>query len=281
MSPAVAWILTALVVWSAAALILGWGRLSDTWRRTLALLSSAGGLVALMIALGAHGQREALTTGQFLLGGAYVTGHASASASLRYYVVTAVCLLVGTLGLALPDEAARRLDRHWVANAIGLSAGVTALRFALEKVAAPMSWTHPVGITWLAPVVGAVFWHRARENGKSLRAVTGWLFAYALGARGTVALLMVIASVLRLGSHYDLSAVTWVKSWGRSFTFDAGSLHQILYLGVLPQLTFWVCYTVVAGLVGAGAAAALSWARRSSRDGLLPTEQPAPVTREG
>ncbi|HUG53526.1 MAG TPA: hypothetical protein VMR21_07990, partial [Vicinamibacteria bacterium] len=214
MSAFVEWIVTAVVVWSAAAVGLSWGRLPGSWRRGLALLTSAAGLVMLVVALSAHGQRDALTTGQFLLGGAYVTGHASASASLRYYVAMAACLLLGTAGLALPDDAARRLDRHWVAAAVGLSFVVTALRFTLEKVAAPMSWTHPVGITWLAPVVGAVFLRHAREEGKGLRALVGWLFAYALGARGTVALLMVVASVLSLGSHYDLSAVSSVRGWG-------------------------------------------------------------------
>lgn len=230
----------------------------------------------LVVALSAHGQRDALTTGQFLLGGAYVTGHATASASLRYYVAMAACLLVGTAGLALPDDAARRMDRHWVGVAILLSLAVTALRFTLEKVAAPLSWTHPVGITWLAPVVGAVFLRHAREHARSFRALLGWLFAYALGARIPVALLMVVASIYRLGSHYDLSAVSRVRGFGgRTYTFDPGTLEQVLYIGVLPQLTFWVAYTVIAGLLGAALAAALTWARRRPGEGAMPAGEPA------
>lgn len=264
MSPAVAWLVTAGVVWPAAALALNWGRLSGHRRRAVALLTSVAGIVALVVALSAHGQREALTTGQFLLGDGYVTGHASASASLRYYVATAICLLLGTAGLAVPDETAGRLRRHWVGTAIGLSLVITGLRFALEKVAAPMSWTHPVGITWLAPVVGAVFMRGARDDGKGFRAVLGWLTAYALASRGAVALLMVIASTWRLGSHYDLSRVTDVWFWGNMHRFEAGSLRQILYLGVLPQVTFWVAYTVATGLMGAALAAAVLSARRSA-----------------
>jgi hypothetical protein len=262
MSPAVAWLLTAGVVWPAAALALNWGRLSGHRRRAVALLTSLAGIVALVVALSAHGQRETLTTGQFLLGGGYVTGHASASASLRYYVATAVCLLLGTAGLAVPDETAGRLRRHWVATAIGLSLVITGLRFALEKVAAPTSWTHPVGITWLAPVVGAVFLRSARDEGKGFRAVFGWLTAYALASRGAVALLMLIASTWRLGSHYDLSRVTDVWFWGGMHHFEAGSVRQILLLGVLPQVTFWVAYTVATGLMGAALAAAVLSARR-------------------
>jgi hypothetical protein len=273
MSAAVAWLLTAGVVWPAAALALNWGRLAGHRRRAVALLTSLAGISALVVALSAHGQREALTTGQFLLGDFYVTGHASASASLRYYVATAVCLLLGTAGLAVPDETAGRLRRHWVGTAIGLSLVITALRFALEKVAAPMSWTNPVGITWLAPVVGAVFLRSARDEGKGFRAVLVGLTAYALASRGAVALLIVAATTWRLGSHYDLSLVTDVWFWGGMHRFEAGSLRQILYLGVLPQLTFWVAYTMVTGLMGAGLAAALLSVRRAAPIGLMSTEQ--------
>jgi len=275
MSPAVAWLLTAVVVWPAAALALNWGRLAGHRRRAVALLTSLAGITALVVALSAHGQRETLTTGQFLLGGGYVTGHVSASASLRYYVATAVCLLLGTAGLAVPDEMAERLRRHWVGTAIGLSLVITGLRFTLEKVAAPETWTHPVGITWLSPVVGAVFLRAARDEGKGFRAVLGGLTAYALASRGAVALLIVAASTWRLGSHYDLSRVTDVWFWGGMHRFDAGSLRQILYLGVLPQLTFWVAYTVVTGLMGAAVAAAVLSARRGAPIGVMGAEEPA------
>ena len=274
MSPAVAWLLTAGVVWPAAALALNWGRLAGHRRRAVALLTSLAGITALVVALSAHGQRETLTTGQFLLGGGYVTGHAFASASLRYYVATAVCLLLGTAGLAVPDETAGRLRRHWVGTAVGLSLVITGLRFALEKVAAPMSWTNPVGITWLAPVVGAFFLRNARDEGKGFRAVLGWLTAYALASRGAVALLIVAASMWQLGSHYDLSRVTDVWFWGGMHRFEAGSFQQILYLGVLPQVTFWVAYTVVTGLMGAALAAAVLSARRSAPIGVMSAEHP-------
>jgi hypothetical protein len=276
MSSAVASILTAAVVWTAAAVFLSWGRLTGRWRRRVALLTSGVGLAMLIVALSEHGQRETMTTGQFLLGGAYVTGHATASASLRYYVATVVCLLLGTAGLAVPDEAAGRLRRHWVATAVGLSLVITASRFALEKVAAPLSWTHPVGITWLAPVVGAVFLRHVRQEGKGFRALLGSLLAYAVASRAAVALLMVVASGMRLGSHYDLSRVTHLWFRDRAYTFVPGSIKQVLSLGVVPQLTFWVAYTVVAGLVGAGFAAAVLWARRGPRvGGVLAAEQPA------
>jgi hypothetical protein len=272
-------VLTALVVWSVAAVVLIWGRLPGSRRRAIALVTSALGLVMLMVALSAQGRREAMTTGQFLIGSEYVTGHVSASASLRYYVITAVCLLLGTAGLALPDHAARRLDRHIVAVAIALSLLVTGLRFALEKVAAPETWAYAVGIIWLGPVVGAVFFLRAREEGKGWRAILGPLLAYAVASRGAVALLIVVATALGLGSHYDLSAVKHLRAWGHDYWFQPSSLPQILYLGVIPQVTFWVAYTVLTGLAGAAVVAVLLRIRPGQRAEVA-TEPPASGSRE-
>src|SRR6185503_3229611 len=163
-----------------ALMVLGWSRLSEPRRRMLALVTSGVGLIALVLALQTEGERQAPTTMRFLLGESFVSGYASASASLPYYVLTGVCLLLGTIGLALPEDSARRLDRHWLASAIALGLGVTVLRFLLERVAAPPSWTSPVGITWLGPPVGAFFLWRLWEEGGSLRALVGRLFVFAV-----------------------------------------------------------------------------------------------------
>jgi hypothetical protein len=90
---------------------------------------------------------------------------------------------------------------------------------------------------------------------------------------------MVVASALRLGSHYDLSRVRQVWFWGAPHTFEPGSFEQVLYLGVLPQLTFWVAYTVAAGLVGAAFAAAFLWARRGTGMGVAASPEPGPGAR--
>jgi hypothetical protein len=241
---------------AVAAAMLWWGRMPGTWRRTLAVLTSGLGVLFLISALQAEGRREAATTAVVILGPAYVTEQASASASLRYYVMTAVCLLLGTAGLAVSDETARRLGSRWMTTAIVLSLLVTATRFALEKAAAPRSWTWPIGVTWLAPVVGAYFALSARKEGRGLRAVARALLVYGLAVRGAVALLAVVATTLRLGSHYDVSNLDYVRNpmSGQWHEFVSGSFEQIFFLSLLPQLVFWPAYTVVAGLVGALAA---------------------------
>ena len=98
-----------------------------------------------------------------------------------------------------------------------------------------MSWTNPVGITWLAPVVGAFFLRNARDEGKGFRAVLGWLTAYALASRGAVALLIVAASMWQLGSHYDLSRVTDVWFWGGMHRFEAGSFGRSCISACCPS----------------------------------------------
>jgi len=124
-------------------------------------------------------------------------------------------------------------------------------------------------------VVGAVFLRSARDEGKGFRTVLRALIAYALASRGAVALLIVIASTGRLGSHYDLSRVTDVWFWGSLHQFEPGSGRQMLYLGVLPQLTFWVAYTVVTGLMGAALAAAVLSARRGAPAGVMSADHSA------
>ena len=238
---------------AVTGVLLCWGRLSGPWRRGVALVVSAAGLVFLFLALNTVGEREATTTGAFLIGPRYVTGKAQASASLPYYVMTGVCLLLGTSGLAVPNPAARRLADHWMATAVGLSVLVTLVRLLLEQAAAPAIWIWIVGLWVLAPVVGAYFsWHLGGVS-RHWHSVAAALLLYAVVVRTWVAGVYMAATVFRLGSHFDLSAVVRIR---RPFTgaikvFVPGSFSHLLELAILPQLVFWPIYTLLAGLTGA------------------------------
>jgi hypothetical protein len=275
---------TVLGVWAAAAALLWWGRLPGPWRRALAIVTSAAGLAFLILALNTQGLRESSTTAVFLMGRPYVTEQVYASASLPYYVATALCLFLGTLGLSVSDGTARRLRERWLATAIILSLAVTGTRFWLEKVAAPDSWSYAVGITWMAPVVGAFFLFNLRREGKGLAALAASLLVYGLVVRAAVATLMVAASTLRLGSHYDVSALVRIQNPlnGRFYQFAPGSFGQVLNVAVIPQLAFWPVYTVAAGLLGAGLAAAAAWAVgiRGSEGGVRAGADMAPARGE-
>lgn len=243
-----------VLAWAVAAALLFWPQLAARWRTALAVLANAAGVGFLIFAVNTEGLRETATVSVFLIGRGYVTESAEALASLPYYVFTGVCFLLGTTALAAPDGLAQRLREHWLAWAIGLSLATTALRFALEKAAAPQAWTQAVGITWAAPAVGAFIFFNVRHQRRPLLALVAALLAYGFASRAAVAALMATASSLQLGSHYDISALVRVANpfTREVYEFEPGSLHQIVSLGVLPQLGVWPFYTVLSGLIGAG-----------------------------
>ncbi len=247
-------VLSVAVVWIIAAVLLFWGRLPGPRRRALALVTSAAGLLFLILAVTSEGLRESPTLSAFLLGTPYVTQSAAASASLQYYVLTGVCLLLGTLGLAVRDEVASRWGQRWLATAIGLTLAVTVLRFVLEKVAAPPLWTYAVGIVWLGPLVGAYFALHVRAEGRGLMELLRALVIYAIAVRAFVAAVAFAVSTLHFGSHYDVTPLTKVRfPYGQQlYQFAPGSWSQVIYVGVLPQLLFWPIFTLLTGLLGAG-----------------------------
>lgn len=253
MSPALG-ILTLIGVLSLSAALLFWARLPGPWRRGLAIGLSALGLLFLVGAMGTEGLSESWTVRRVVPGVEVESELTAASASLHYYVLTAACLLLGTTFLAVSDQAAHRMRDHPLATAVVLSGFITALRFALEKVAAPRHWTYAVGITWLVPLLGIYFLASRPRELRRLRRLARDLVTYALAARGLVAALMVVATTARLGSHYDVSSVHRVKmSAAMVLDLAPASARQILALVLIPQLVVWPVLTLVFGLLGAAA----------------------------
>lgn len=249
---------TVLGIWAAASVLLAWGILPGRWRAVVAIALSLAGFVCLTLASNTEGFRETQSTTVFLLGPPQVTALASASASLPYYVLTAFFLLLGGLGIVTSDAAAERLARHPVAWAATLSLLVLAVRLLLEKTAAPSEWAYVFGVTWLAPVVGGFLFLCLRSEGAGPWRLAGWLLVYGLVVRGAVAATYVLATRLRLGSHYDVSTLTRVVApWGKVYLFEPGSLAQLWALALMPQLLVWPFFTVVSGLIGAATVAAV------------------------
>jgi hypothetical protein len=246
------WIATVLLIWLVAGTMLAWGWLPGRWRRFVSVLTSAAGLGFLLAAINSEGLREAPTVGVFLMGMPYATQQASASAGLPYYILTGICLLLGTAGLAVGDDLARGLERRWMATAVALGFGVVAVRAALERVATPVSITQVFGVVWLAPVVGAFFYVVLRAEGKGWRELTVALLVYAYAVRGIVTVLYLLATGFHLGSHFDLSSAWEVATpWGRTLHFVPGTPEQFGDLVLFPQLVFWPLYTLLSGLMGA------------------------------
>jgi hypothetical protein len=101
--------------------------------------------------------------------------------------------------------------------------------------------------------VGAYFAVCLRSEAKGLRSVLGALLVYAVSVRGALAAFMILATTRRLGSHYDISPMTIVRNpfTGVLYTFEPGSLAQIVNVVLIPQLLVWPLYTLLTGLLGA------------------------------
>jgi len=245
--------LTIALAWALAALMHGWPRLPAGWRLRVSVATSAAGIGFLVAAVKAEGLRESALTSVVLVGPATLTATASASASLYYYVLTAVCLLLGFAGLAFGETLARWLAPRPLVSSVAVAWLVTAVRFLLEKSAAPAVLVQAIGVAWLAPVAGATLAINvtpARPGGKPLLRA---LLSYAILVRGFVALVGVVATRFGLGSHYDVSGVTFVpvRLAGDAYSFVPGAWQQIFWLTLVPQLLVWPAFTVVAGMAGA------------------------------
>ena len=250
-------VLTIALSWALGGLMHFWPHFPAPWRRTASIASSAAGLGFLLAGLAAEGLRETETTAFVVLGPSYLTGTSSASASLHYYVLTAVCLLLGFTGLVFGGPMSRWLSRHWLVSAASVAWLVTVIRFLLERSAAPALLIQVVGVTWMAPVAGAFFAVCLRAAGRPLKALIGPLVAYAFLVRAFVALVGILATRLHLGTHYDVSSLVSVTLGltGTEHSFESGGWSQIFWLTLLPQLAILPLFTGVSGLLGS----ALVW----------------------
>ena len=74
------------------------------------------------------------------------------------------------------------------------------------------------------------------------------MFAYGLAARIPVAILMLVAMIGNWGTHYDVAPPGFPAM---------GVFAKWLTIGLVPQLTLWIGYTVVVGCLFGGIALAL------------------------
>jgi hypothetical protein len=251
-----------LTVALAAALAVPmhwWPRLAAAHGRRLSLATSLAGLAFLVAALRSEGQRDTALRSLVLVGPATATAHASATASLYYYVLTGFCLLLGFTGLIASDPLARWLRPRALLSTVAVAWLATLVRALLEKSAAPSVLVDAVGVTWLAPVAGAYLALALEPRRSGALALWPELLRYAYLVRVVVAAVGVAATRLGAGTHYDVSPLTEVAVAfsGRTWVFEAGSWSQLFWLTLLPQLLIWPAFTVLVGMAGAAAAFAL------------------------
>lgn len=75
------------------------------------------------------------------------------------------------------------------------------------------------------------------------------MLAYALAARIPVAILMFFAIRGQWGTHYDVLP--------DGFPTDAGFWMTYIQIGLIPQMTIWIAFTIIIGLLTGGITAAI------------------------
>jgi hypothetical protein len=118
-----------------------------------------------------------------------------------------------------------------IAVVMGISFGLTAL-FGQDNLAALVVMELLVSAVGLAIV--AKVWPGLFKT----------LVAYALAARIPVAILMFFAIMGKWGTHYDALPPNFPEGTGWFATWAV--------IGLLPQLTVWICFTAVIGMLFGG-----------------------------
>jgi hypothetical protein len=138
---------------------------------------------------------------------------------------------------------------------VGRALGTAVLAFALMPVIgflavkgiglSTQSFT-AFGLFVAVSIVGLVIGLRAWP------ALGRVLLQYALAARVPVILVMLVAMLAHWGTHYDVAPPGFP---------EMSPLAKWLTIGVLPQLSIWIWYTVVVGMIFGIVAAALAGRR--------------------
>ena len=121
-----------------------------------------------------------------------------------------------------------------------------ALGFLAVKAGLPQQslWTYAVFIA--IAIVGTVVAYRAWPDlGRTL-------LAYGLAARVPVILVMLVAMLGNWGTHYDVAPPDFPAM---------GTIQKWLLIGVLPQLTIWIWFTIALGAIAGAISAAIAGRR--------------------
>ena len=155
-------------------------------------------------------------------------------------------LLAAGLG---PAGAGRALGLAFVGLAF-----VPAAIFAAQALKLPFLGVLP--LLAVASLAGAFV---AFRGWPALGRVLG---AYALAARIPVAALMLLAMMANWGTHYEL---------GPPDLPPMGLFTKWFAIGLVPQLTFWIAFTIVIGTIFGAVAAMIGGRARSGGEALAPT----------
>ena len=105
------------------------------------------------------------------------------------------------------------------------------------------------GVFIVLAIIGAYLAYRAWPGlGRTL-------FAYALAARIPVVIVMLVAMLGNWGTHYDVAPPDFPAM---------STLAKWFMIGVVPQLTIWIWFTIAAGAITGSIAAAVAGRRQAA-----------------
>jgi hypothetical protein len=158
----------------------------------------------------------------------------------------------------LPGGGLATVGITWLVPGVGLWIGWTLGRAGERPADAARAAWQPLGALLVGGVAAAILGRLAHTGWTAnlllwaaasalvaVASVAAWpaagaaLVAYAVAARGLVVLVMALAIARGLGTHYD-AVPPGFPAMGR--------LARFLLLGLLPQATIWVAFTVAVGL---------------------------------
>src|SRR5262245_19971258 len=115
--------------------------------------------------------------------------------------------------------------------------------FTASKLGAGSQSFTTFGVFIVASIAGAIIaWRGWPALGRTL-------LAYGLAARIPVAIVMLIAMLGDWGTHYDVAPPNFPAM---------GPFQKWLLIGLLPQMTIWIWYTIAAGALFGGIALAVT-----------------------
>jgi hypothetical protein len=144
----------------------------------------------------------------------------------------------------------------------GRALGLAFLGLALVPAVIFLAQGLKLSFMAVLPLLGAASLAGAFVAYRGWPALGRVLGAYALAARVPVAAVMLVAMMANWGTHYEL---------GPPDLPPMGLFAKWMAIGLVPQLTFWVGFTVVVGAIFGALASMIGGRARSGGPALAPT----------
>jgi hypothetical protein len=167
----------------------------------------------------------------------------------HWHVFVAAMLATAALVLLLRRRRSPGV-RHPILHAALVFWFYLALRLGLEKCAADVRIIWAAGATPALLLILPFFGYYCGSLGVGFGRFVGSLLLLGWLQRLPLVLFGYVASTQQLGTHLDTHLVTELgTSWAGERTFGGDAAQGWFWLTLVPHFTFWVVFTVIAGVL--------------------------------